>query len=240
MQICSPDETQSFYARLAGLMYLLNYITSVFGAIAPMWITGSGDFTQRAQRVVASEQLYRTALVSMTIGWILIVFLAFSLYVTLKLVNKRLAKLALFVEICQASVGAVTVMFSFATLWFYTSAPALNSFQPMQLQSLVAVTQKAAGSGFQISMMFLGVGSTIFFYLFYKSGVFPKAFAAFCAFASVVLFIGSVGILLFPQYERTLLIGWGPMGVAEVGTAFLLMIRGIRPTTQRSLGAGNL
>ena len=229
MQIGPPDETRSFYARLAGLMYLLNYLTSVFGAIAPMSITGSGDFAQRAQRVVASEQLYRTALVSMTIGWILIVFLAFSLYVTLKSVNQRMAQLALFVEICQASIGAVTVMLSFATLWFYTAAPALNSFQPLQLQSLVAITQKAAGSGFQIAMMFLAVGSTIFFYLFYKSGVFPKAFAAFSVFASVVLFIASAGILLFPQHERSLLIGWGPMGVAEVGTAFVLMIRGIRP-----------
>jgi uncharacterized membrane protein len=93
-----PERSQFFYARLAGFMYLFNYITSVFGALAPSWITGSGDFAQKAQNALASQHLYRAALVSMTIGWILIVFLAFSLYVTLKSVNKRLAQLALFLD----------------------------------------------------------------------------------------------------------------------------------------------
>ena len=229
MHMKTPERSQFFYARLAGFMYLFNYLTSVFGAMAPGWISGSGDFAQKAERVVTSDLLYRTALVSMTIGWILIVFLAFSLYVTLRPVNKRLAQLALFLEIGQASIGAVTVMLSFATLWLYTSAPATATFQPEQLQRLVAVTQNTAGTGFQISMMFLSVGSTIFFYLFYKSGFFPRRFAAFSALASVVLFFVSAGFLLFPEYESRLLIGWAPMGIAEVGTAFLLMIRGIRP-----------
>ena len=210
-------------------MYLFNYLTSVFGAIAPGWISGSGDFAQKAGRVVASESLYRAALVSMAVGWILIVFLAFSLYVTLKPVNKRLAQLALFLEIGQACVGAVTVMFSFATLWLYTDASATGAFQPVELKTLVALTQYTAGSGFQLSMMFLSAGSTIFFYLFYRSGFFPKRFAAFSAFASVVLFLVSAGFLKFPEYESRLLIGWAPMGIAEVGTAFWLMIRGIRP-----------
>lgn len=229
MQIETPERSQFFYARLAGFLYLFNYLTSVFGAMAPGWISGSGDFAQKAERVVASELLYRAALVSMTIGWILIVFLAFSLYVTLKPVNKRLAQIALFLEIGQACIGAVTVMFSFATLWLYTAAPATATFQPAQLKTLVAVMQDTGGNGFQISMIFLSVGSAIFFYLFYKSGFFPKAFAAFSAFTSVILFMVSAGFLLFPAYKSRLLIGWVPMGIAEVGTAFWLMIRGIRP-----------
>ena len=236
MQIETPERSQFFYARLAGFLYLFNYLTSVFGAMAPGWISGSGDFAQKAERVVASELLYRAALVSMTIGWILIVFLAFSLYVTLKPVNKRLAQIALLLEIGQACVGAVSVMFSFATLWLYAVAPAAATFPPGQLKTLVAVMQDTGGNGFQISMMFLSVGSAIFFYLFYKSGFFPKAFAAFSAVASIILFIVSAGFLLFPAYKSRLLIGWAPMGIAEIGTAFWLMIRGIRP---RKLAAAN-
>jgi hypothetical protein len=234
MLIQTPERSQFFYARLAGFMFLLNYLTSVFGAMAPGWISGSGDFVQKAERVVASELLYRAALVSMTIGWILIVFLAFSLYVTLKPVNQRLAQLALFLEIGQACIGAVTVMFSFATLWLYTAAPATATFQPAQLKTLVTVTQNTAGTGFQISMMLLSVGSTIFFYLFYKSGFFPRAFSAFCVGASIILFVVSVGLLLFPNFQKVLLIGWAPMGIAEVGTALWLMIRGIRPRKMAS------
>jgi hypothetical protein len=224
----STDRTQLIYARLAGFMYFFNYITSMFGVLAPSSIAGSGDFAQKAQRVLASEELYRTALVSMAIGWVLIVFLAFALYVTLKPVNKRLAQLALFSELGQAAVGAVTVMLSFGTLWLYTAAPATGSFQNNQLQTLVSVTQNSAGSGFQISMMFLSVGSTLFFYLFYKSRYIPRLLAGFSVFASVLLFMVSTAVLIFPAYTRTILIGWAPMGVAEIVTAFWLMIRGIR------------
>ena len=229
MQNHSIYRTQLIYARLAGIMYLLNYATSVFGVLMPPWITGTGDFMQRVQRVVASEHLYRGALVSMAIGWVMIVLLAFALYVTLEPVNKRLAQIALYMELGQASVGAVTVMFSFATLRLYTDAQLLSAFQGSHLQSLVSVSQSIGGSGFQLSMMFLSVGSTIFFYLFYKSRFFPKTLAAWGVFASVVMGMVSMAILVFPEHTRTFLYGWGPMGIAEVGTALWLTIAGIRP-----------
>jgi hypothetical protein len=227
MQETVPDKTQLKYARLAGFMYFFNYLTSIFGVMVPLSIAGTGDFALKTQRVLAAETLYRTALVSMAIGWLLIVFLAYSLYVTLKSVNKRMAQLALSMELGQAVTGAVTVIFSFATLWLYTVAPAKATFQLNQLQTLVSLTQDAVGNGFQISMMFLSVGSTIFFYLFYKSGLFPRALAAFAVIASIWLFGVSVAVLIFPAFERMLMIAWAPMGIVEVSTALWLMIRGI-------------
>jgi hypothetical protein len=219
------DGTQRFYARLAGVMYLLNYATSVFGSLTPDRIRGSGDFAEQARRVAASEFLYRTALTSMAIGWVLIVFLAFSLYVTLKPVNKRLAQLALLLELCQAAVGAVTVIFSFMLLGLYTT-PA-GSFQNDQLHALVRIFS-ANFSGFNISMMFLGIGSAIFFYLFYKSRYIPRLLAAWGVFASVVMVFVSAAMILFPENSRVLQFGWGPLGIAEIGTALWLTIVGIR------------
>jgi hypothetical protein len=206
-------------------MYLLNYATSVFGSLTPDRIRGSGDFAEQARRVAASEFLYRTALTSMAIGWVLIVFLAFSLYVTLKPVNKRLAQLALLLELCQAAVGAVTVIFSFMLLGLYTTPN--GSFQNDQLHALVRIFS-ANFSGFNISMMFLGIGSAIFFYLFYKSRYIPRLLAAWGVFASVVMVLVSVAMILFPENAHTLQLGWGPLGIAEIGTALWLTIVGIR------------
>jgi hypothetical protein len=229
MDATPPDNTQRFYARLAGFMYLLNYATSVFGALAPARIAGSGDFADRAHRIMASEHSYRIALTSMAIGWVLIVFLAFSLYVTLKPVNKRLAQLALFLELGQASVGAVTVIFSFAVLGLYTAFLPTGALQNDQLQALAQIVQSASGSGFNISMMFLAVGSTLFFYLFYKSRYIPRPLAVWGVFSSVLMLIVSVAMLIFPEYARTLQYGWGPMGITEITTALWLIIVGIRP-----------
>jgi hypothetical protein len=205
----------------------VNYATSVFGALMPDLIRGTGDFAERARRTGASVLLYRSALSSMAIGWVLIVFLGFSLYITLRPINKRLAQLALFLELGQASVGAVTVIFSFMVLGFYT-APAA-ALQNDQLQTLAGIVGRASESGFNISMTFLGIGSTIFFYLFYKSKYIPRLLAGWGIFASVVMLIVSVAMLLFPDSSRTLQYGWGPMGIAELGTAFWLVIVGVRP-----------
>jgi hypothetical protein len=226
------NDTQRFYAKLAGAMYLLNYATSVFGAIAPGVIRGSGTLAEQSQRIIASEVLYRTALTSMAIGWVLIVFLAFSLYVVLEPVNKRLAQLALFLELCQASVGAVTVVFSFLVLGIYTTT---GSIQNDALRTFAEIIERPPGSGFTISMMFLAAGSTIFFYLFYKSRYIPRPLAAWGVFSSVLMMIVSVAMLVFPGYTRTLQYGWGPLGLTEVGTALWLIIVGIRQPAVRSL-----
>ena len=229
MQISTPDKSQLFYARLAGFAYFVNYLTSVVGVVAASRIKGSGDFIDQARRILASEHLYRAALVSITVGWVLIVILAYALYVTLRPVSQRLAQIALLMEICQASVGAVTVLASFTTLRLYTFAQTNGSFANEQLQTLVSAARDATDSGFQISMIFLSVGSTIFFYLFYRSRFFPRALAAWGMFASVVMGMVSFGILIFPEHSRTFLYGWAPIGIAEVGTALWLMIAGIRP-----------
>jgi hypothetical protein len=231
----SIDASQRFAARLAGCTYLANYITAVFGVIVTSSIAGSGDFAERAARIAGSAFLYRTALASTTISWLLIVVLAFALYVTLEPVNKRLAQLALFFEIGQASVGAVTVLFSFANLRLYTAAHATASAPSDQIQALAKAIATAADSGFNITMMFLAVGSTLFFCLFYTSGYIPKALAGLGVFGSALMLAVSVAMLLFPEYERTLQLGWAPIGVAEITTAFWLAIVGIR---QRRLAAG--
>jgi hypothetical protein len=62
MHETQADDTQRVYARVAGVLYLLNSVAVVFGQVAPARIRGSGDFAQTAQRVLASEHLYRGAL----------------------------------------------------------------------------------------------------------------------------------------------------------------------------------
>jgi hypothetical protein len=225
----SQSEAQHRYARLAGLMYLLNYLTATTGVLIPSRITGSGGFAEKAERVIASEGLYRAGLVSMLVSWVLIVALAYSLYVTLAPVNKRLSQIALFMELCQACIGAVTVVLSFMTLQIFR-ASAEGTFGAEQLDAFRSLTYNATGTGFHVAMTFLGVGSTIFFYLFYRSHYVPRLLAGWGIFASLVMIIVSLATLMVPEYSKSLQYGWGPMGIAELATAFWLMLRGIRIT----------
>lgn len=222
------EPAQRTAARVAGFICIFNYIVNVFGVLTPAMIKGSGDFAEKAQRVLAAEHLYRSALTSMTIGWVSIVMLAFALYVTLEPVNKRLAQIALFSRLGEAFVGGVTVMWSFATLRLYTTSQATAPFQNEQLRALISVTGSAAESGFFIAMTFFAPGSILFFYLFYKSGYIPRALAALGVFASVVMLLGNFVALTFPEYVGQVQYGWAPIGIAEIATALWLMIVGIR------------
>lgn len=90
-------------------------------------------------------------------------------------------------ELGEAAVGPVTVMFAFATLQLYTGGQATGTIQNDQLEALVSAFRSASANGFQIAMTFLGVGSTPFFYLFYKSRYIPRPLAAQGVFASVAV-----------------------------------------------------
>jgi hypothetical protein len=103
---------------------------------------------------------------------------------------------------------------------------------------LVGIVESANLTGFNISMTFLAFRSTIFFYLFYKSRYIPRALAAWGVFSSAVMLGVSVAMILFPGSVPTLQYGWGPMGIAEVGTALWLAIMGIRqPRASPATGA---
>jgi len=222
------DSTQRAYSRLAGFSYLFNYATAVLGVIMISTITGSGTFTEKAARVVASKHLYEFALMSLVVSWVTIVTLAYGLYISVKPVNKRLAQIALFMELCEASVGATIVMWSYAKLQLYTLGQAAGPAEKEVLSAVVSATRAAGDSGFQIAMTFFAVGSMIFFYLFYKSRYIPRPIAGIGVFGSVVMLIVSLAALSLPEYAAKLQWGWGPMGIAEITTGFWLLIVGVR------------
>jgi len=227
--LAAVEPAQRTAAKAAGFLFLFNYAACVFGQLTPSMIKGSGDFAERAQRALASEHLYRSALVGMTIAWASIVLLSFALFVALEPVNRRLAQLALFFRLGEAFVGAVTVIVSFAVLRLYAAAGGVGPFQNEQVHELAKVAASVYDSGFLIAMMLLSPGSFLFFYLFYKSRYIPRALALLGVFGTVLFTLVNVGLLVFPEYAGTLQYGWGPMGVAEIATALWLLIGGIRP-----------
>ena len=146
--------------------------------------------------------------------------------------NKRLAQLALWARLGEAIIVGAVLVFRFAALRLYAAAQTAGPLQDDQLQVLISFAGRAYGCGVQIWLMFCGLGSTLFFYLFYKSRYIPRPLAAFGVFASVMVLIVSFSILNFPKYAGTLQYGWAPSFLAEVTTGFWLMIVGIRPSAR--------
>ena len=226
------DKSQIRYARLAGFLFLWLILTGLAGEITISHIVGSGTFAETAKRVVASEHLYRVALSSALIETMSATLLAFTLYVTLKPVDKLLAQVAMYWRLGESFIGGAGMIFGFVKLGLYTSPQSLGALGPDQSQALVDLTRHAGFAAYNISAIFFSIGSILFCYLFFKSRYIPRILSAFGVFASVVVTIICFGSLIFPERAATLQYGWAPMAIAEVTTGFWLMFKGVNVRQQ--------
>jgi hypothetical protein len=76
--------------------------------------------------------------------------------------------------------------------------------------------------------VFLGLGSTVFSYLWLKSRYVPRVIAGWGIFASLVLAFGTIAVMLFPRLSAMGMAHMAPMFFYEVGLGLWLVVKGIR------------
>ena len=217
---------QRTYARIAGIMFLAHFIIEALGDY-PTIIARSGEtFAQTARYVVEHETLWRAALLSVGLAWISIAILAFTLYVVLEPVHKRLAQLALLLRLGGSFVGAASLMFRVTKAQAY-SASAAATFTTEQLGRMAAMTQQGANAGVYTAWIFMGLGSTIFYALFLRSRYLPRALAGFGVITSMLLVAVPMGSFAFPQYQATLKALLLTGLLSDLATALWLLIKGL-------------
>jgi hypothetical protein len=219
--------SQRAYARFAGLMYLFT-VFDVGGVVIVSRVSGSGRFLDAAHSVAAGETLYRIGLLFGLVGNLSTVLLAIGLYVALKPVDRNLAITALLFRVAESVIGAVVVVFGFATLQIYLEANHTSAFDANQMGALVDLLSHMSGTATNISVIFFSVGSTIFFYLFLRSAYIPRILAIWGLWGSLICMAAFLANLVLPQSSE-LLIGVGglPIGLAEPVVGLWLLTRGI-------------
>jgi hypothetical protein len=164
-----------------------------------------------------------------------IVLLAFALYVTLKPVDKLLAKIALYWKLGESFISGVMMIFGFQTLRLYTSPDPSGALGSDRTQALIDLTGHATSDAYNIQAIFFSLGSMLFFYLFFKSRYIPRILSAFGVFASICVTITCFASLIFPEHSATLQYGWAPIGIAELITGFWLMIYAVKAQENNNL-----
>ncbi len=220
--------TQRIYARLAGFLFLWLIITGLAGMLTISHIVGSGSLAEKASRVVASEHLYRVALVSELIETLSALVLAFALYAALRPVDRLLAQVAMYWRLAESFIGCVGMIFGFVRLRLYTSTRPFGELGPDQAQGLVDMTRHAGNAAYNIGAICFSIGSLLFFYLFFRSKYIPRILSAFGVFASLLVTAICFASLIFPEYSATFQYGWAPMAIAEIATGIWLMLFAVK------------
>ncbi len=224
------DTSMQKAAKVAGLTYVLIIILGVLKVnfLEPTLIV-SGNDTQTANNIMANELLFRIGMVIEIIMFILVLFLSLALYIILKTVNKNLALAALFLRFGEGIIGVLVAVLSGLIPLLLLSTENTTAFETEQLHSLVGIFLNIRTAGLDFVLIFIGLGGTIFCYLFFKSKYIPGILAAWGIFTYLSMLILSLISILFPNHPEIIeTIFYSLGGLFEVVFGFWLLFKGVK------------
>ena len=229
MTLPAPEPAQRTAARVAGFLYVLTNLTAIFAFSTRGQLTVRGNAAQTAANLAGSERLFRIGTVTELITVAGVLMLVVALYVVVRPVNRDLALLAAVWRLAENCVLAVATLNASMAVALLSGADYLRPVDTRELQALAYTFLRVHGTGFYVGFVFLGLGSTVFSYLLFKSGYIPKALAVLGIFGSLVMAVVTLAILVFPGLSAVLGLAYmAPMGIFEFTLGFWLMIRGLR------------
>jgi hypothetical protein len=192
-------------ARVAGVLYLLVAIAAVVSLNnVPSWSMVGGDAAATANKIAASQLLYRIGVVSDLAGQILFVFLVLALYQLLKEVNKRHAVLMVALVLVQVPMAFANMLLGIAPLILLSGADYLSVFDKRQLDALAMGFLSLRGYGIRAVMALWGLWLLPFGLLVFRSGFIPRVLGVLLIVGCFAYLAVSVTSLLFPAYGRVL------------------------------------
>ena len=217
-------------ARLAGLLWFLSTATGAFGLLyIRSNVIVPGDATATAGNIMASESLYRAAIVSSLFSQIFMFFLGLTLFHLFKEVNKRLATLLLASVIIAVAIAVVNTLNHFGALLVLGQAEYLNVFSVEQLNAIAMTLIRLANSAGQgLLEIFWAPYYLSFGLLIIRSKFLPKIFGILLMFMGIGFAINVFEKFLFPQFYPALFSQLAMLGGALGGipTMLWLLIKG--------------
>ncbi|MEM0929354.1 MAG: DUF4386 domain-containing protein [Pseudomonadota bacterium] len=212
-------------ARLAGLSYLI-YIAA---GLYKTFFTGPGvsAFADPAAITPAAEALYRQVLLTETVLYLFVVIAAASMFATLRIVSSGLAAVGGALRLTEAVLGAGFILFNYAAFVAVTGGGLVEAFSEPQRAALNSLFVSVYGSALFFLLIFMGVGATIFFFLFYRSRFIPRWLAAWGMLTYTVMVVLSAAIILHPPFKEHVMLFFMPGSLFELVAGLWLLIAGI-------------
>jgi len=211
--------TERTFIRSAGVLYL---ISIVFAGTASVHVlprlVEPGDAFATAENVRAAEWALHLAVAGDLVTALTEVALSVLFYLLLRPVDRNLALL----------MAAFRLAF---TTMMIANVP--NLLTPLRaladdtLPALALISLDAYRDGYALALLFFATHILLLGYLLYRSAYVPKVLGAWLAVASSGLFIYSVGSLVVPGTDLSLLLA-APSGIGEFALTLLLLLGRVR------------
>jgi Domain of unknown function (DUF4386) len=216
-------------ARLAGLLYFIMAIIAPFGIMyVPSQIMVWEDAAATANNILANEFLFRTGIVSDLAGQALFLLLAMVLYQLFKQVNAHQAKIMSVLVLVSIPISFLGDVFNITALMILKGG-ILESFEPEQIQGLIAMLLRTGSYGTQMVQLYWGLWLIPFGLLVYKSGFIPRILGVFLVINGIAYIVLSFTFLLFPDYRTIVFKLCMPfLFLGEIPIILWLLIKGVK------------
>ena len=181
----TADASPRSKARIAGVFYLLTFLTGGVAVFVSGTLVVSGDATATAANILAHETLFRlgfAAYLLVVASYIAVTALFYELF---KPVNRSLYLLAAFFSLVGCAIQASACLLYLATLVVMGGAEYLSVFKLEQLQALGLMFLKLHAQAFNFGLVFFGFYCLLIAYLIFRSTFLPRILGVLMAFAGL-------------------------------------------------------
>lgn len=218
-------------ARLAGLLFALSAVTGGFGLLyVRSNVIVSGDAAATAGNIVASEFLFRAAIVSNLFSQVFLFFFGLTVYRLFKEVNKALATVFLASVMMTVGIAVVNALNNFGALLVLSQADYLKAFTAEQRNAMAMMFLRLNGSGQGLLEIFWVPYFFSFGLLIIRSRFLPKILGILLMIMSVGYAVNILNKFLIPQFYPAaftrLAMTLGALG--GISTILWLLIKGAK------------
>jgi hypothetical protein len=238
--------------RAAGFIYLLLVVTGIFGFFVPQTLIVPQDAAATAHKILASETLFRLAIISGLIATIAFVFLARELYRLLSSLNKPRASLMVVLVLLSIPISFVSSLNEIAALRLI-DGPEISGLATSQMNGLATFFLGLSSDTSSLNSIFFGLWLFPFGLLVIKSGFIPRILGYLLIIAGGSYLVGSLDFLLghplgpivsslatVGYLGELAVVAWLVVKAAQVQFGRSKCVIENRPTSDSNLEGGNV
>ena len=229
-----------FYARAAGIGYLIIIVAGLFGELVVRSnLVVPGDAAATAANLITSGLRFRFGLAAELVMLAADVLVAVALYVLLEQFSKGLALLAAFYRLVHAAVVGANLLNGYAPSLFMSEAGHLEAFTDQQRNAMAMTAFDLHSYGYALGLAFFGAHCLVLGYVALRSRFAPRLLGALLMVAGVGYLIDWLGRTLLSNYRDYQMIFtvvvFLPAFVGELSFALWLLWKGGQDPTSRGV-----
>lgn len=222
------EASPRFKARMAGGLWLMVIVVSMFAFVIRSPLIVRGDAAATATNILASESLFRLGFAADLIAGVCYMGVTVLLYDLLKPVSRSLSLLAAFSGLAGIAIGSATSLTNLAALVLLGGGEYSSAFTTSQLQAMAMMSLRLSLQGFSLCMVFFGFQCILIGCLIVRSTFLPRILGVLLAIGGSSYVISSFASFLAPAFGARLFPFIVPAALLGEGSLTLwLIVKGV-------------